>query len=449
MDKNELLNILDNWNDWTGQQDIGIPRNSYTDRLNGLIQGSNQVITITGPRRAGKSYIMRQMGRLLSEKGVKKENILFVNFEDPRFLSLDTKLLVQIYDVYLEFLSPTDTPYIFLDEVQEVEEWEKWISVMHELKKARIIVSGSNAHLLSRELGTLLTGRHLDLNIFPLSFTEYLMFNKLEVKTSFDVSRKRIEIKGFLRKYMESGSFPEVTLSAKKTEILLNYFDDLVTKDLLKRYRIRKTWAMKALIKYYLSNAGNLITFSSTEKYLDISADTIEKFSGYLEDVYLIFQLKRFSYRVKDQEKSPRKIYAIDTGLCNTLGFRFSQNIGRLAENIVYLALKRKQVHNPQIELFYWKDAQHREVDFVVKDGLDTMNLIQVCWNMHDERTKKRELRSLQKAIKELKVTNALIITDDTEGEEILNGFTVKTMPLWKWLLSEKDEAVKNLNIIE
>ncbi len=438
MDKNEIFDILDNWNEWASQKDIGLIRNSYLDRLKGLIHGSNQVITITGPRRAGKSYIMRQMGRLLSENGVKKENVLFVNFEDPRFLSLDTKLLIQIYDVYREFMSPTETPYIFLDEVQEVEEWEKWVSMMHELKKAKIIVSGSNAHLLSRELGTLLTGRHLDLNIFPLSFTEYLMFNKMEIKTSLDVNRKRTEIKGLLRKYMEYGSFPEVTLSKKKTEILLNYFNDLLTKDLLKRFRIRKTKDMKALIKFYLSNAGNLITFSSTEKYLNISADTIDKFSGYLEDVYLIFQLKRFSYKVKEQEKSPRKIYAIDAGLCNSLGFRFSEDIGHLAENIVYLALKRKQILNPKIELFYWKDVQHREVDFVVKDGLDIKNLIQVCWSMRDEKTKNRELRSLQKAMKELKVENALIITEDTEGEEKLNGFTVKTVPLWKWLLTEE-----------
>ena len=439
MDKNEIFDILDNWNEWASQKDIGLIRNSYLDRLEGLIHGSNQVITITGPRRAGKSYIMRQMGRLLSKNGVKKENVLFVNFEDPRFLSLDTKLLIQIYDVYREFMSPTETPYIFLDEVQEVEEWEKWVRMMHELKKAKIIVSGSNAHLLSRELGTLLTGRHLDLNIFPLSFTEYLMFNKMEVKTSLDVNRKRTEIKGLLRKYMEYGSFPEVTLSEKKTEVLLNYFDDLLTKDLLKRFRIRKTKAMKALIKFYLSNAGNLITFSSTEKYLNISADTVDKFSGYLEDVYLIFQLKRFSYKVKEQEKSPRKIYAIDAGLCNSLGFRFSENIGHLAENIVYLTLKRKQILNPQIELFYWKDVQHREVDFVIKDGLDVKSLIQVCWSMRDEKTKNRELRSLQKAMKELKVSNALIITEDTEGEEKLNGFTVKTVPLWKWLLTEED----------
>ncbi len=438
MEKKEIFDILDSWNEWAGQKDIGLMRNSYVDRLEGLIRGSNQVITITGPRRAGKSYIMRQMGRLLVDKGVRKEDILFVNFDDPRFLSLDNKLLMQIYDIYREFMSPTDTPYIFLDEIQEIDEWEKWVRMMHELKKAKLIVSGSNAHLLSRELGTLLTGRHIDLSVFPLSFTEYLMFNNIEIKVSLDVERKKTEIMGLFRKYMENGSFPEVSLSDKKTEVLLNYFDDLLSKDLINRFRVRKSKAMKALIKYYLSNAGNLMTFSSIEKYLEITSDTVEKFSSYLEDVYLIFQLKRFSYKVKEQEKSPRKIYAIDTGLCNSVGFRFSENIGRLAENIVFLALKRKQILNPHIELFYWKDVQHREVDFVIKDGLDVSSLIQVCWSMRDDKTKTRELRSLQKAMKELKTDKAIIITEDAEGEEKLNGFTVKTVPLWKWLLTEE-----------
>lgn len=442
MEKREIFDILDSWNEWAGPKDIGLIRNSYVDRLEGLISGSNQVITITGPRRAGKSYIMRQMGRLLVDKGVKKENILFVNFDDPRFLSLDNKLLIQIFDIYREFMSPADNPYIFLDEIQEIDEWEKWVRMMHELKKAKIVVSGSNAHLLSRELGTLLTGRHIDLGVFPLSFKEYLMFNNIEIKTSLDVERKKTEIMGLFRKYMANGSFPEVSLSDKKTEVLLNYFDDLLSKDLIKRFRVRKTKVMKALIKYYLSNAGNLMTFSSIEKYLEITSDTIEKFSSYLEDVYLIFQLKRFSYKVKEQEKSPRKIYAIDTGLCNSVGFRFSENIGRLAENIVFLALKRRQILDPQLELFYWKDEQHREVDFILKQGKDVESMIQVCWNMLDDKTKTRELRSLQKAMKEVKTDKAIIITEDAEGEEKLNGFTVKTIPLWKWLLTEEGVTV-------
>ncbi|MBU1183331.1 MAG: ATP-binding protein [Proteobacteria bacterium] len=438
MDKNEILAILKDWNDWEGQQNIGILRDSYLNRLEGLIQGSNQVITITGPRRAGKSYIMRQMGRRLLEKGVKKENILFVNFEDPRFTSLNTKLLTQIYDIYKGFLSPTDTPYLFLDEVQEVKEWEKWVRMMHELQKAKIIVSGSNAHLLSRELGTLLTGRHLDLTVFPLSFAEYLIFNGVEIKNDFDIAGKEVEIDGLLHKYVEKGSFPEVALSVKKTEVLLNYFDDLLTKDLLKRFRVRKTPAMKTLIKYYLSNASNLMSFTSAGKFLQVHTNTVERFSGYFEDVYLIFLLKRFSFKIKEQEKSPRKAYTIDTGLCNALGFRFSENSGRLAENIVFLALKQQQIIDPQMELFYWKDVHHREVDFVIKEGTTVKSLIQVCWNMKDEKTRNRELRSLQKAMRELKVSKALIITEDTEGEERVNGFAVQTVPLWKWLLSEE-----------
>lgn len=150
-----------------------------------------------------------------------------------------------------------------------------------------------------------------------------------------------------------------------------------------------------------------------------------------------IFSLKRFFYKVKEQEKSPRKIYSIDTGLCNSLGFKFSENIGRLAENIVFLELKRRQILERQTELFYWKDVQHREVDFVIKEGLKVKSLIQVCWNMRDEKTKNRELRSLSKAMKELKLSAATIITEEAEGEQMLDGNKVKVIPLWKWLLAD------------
>lgn len=439
MDKNEILAILKDWNEWqTPLADIGTIRTSYLNRLESLIEGSNQIITITGPRRAGKSYLMRQMVRRLFDKGIKRENVLFVNFEDPRFTSLDTKLLGQIYDVYKGFISPTETPYIFLDEVQDVEGWEKWVRTMHELKRAKLIVSGSNAHLLSRELGTLLTGRHLDLTVFPLSFSEYLMFNKIKVSKPIDIIGQEAEIDGALRRYIESGSFPEVVLSARKTEVLLEYFEDLLTKDLFRRFRIRKAALMKSLIKYYLSNASNLMTFSAAGKALKANPDTVERFCGYFEDVYLFFSLKRFSYKVKEQEKSPRKIYSIDTGLCNSLGFRFSDNIGKLAENIVFLELKRRQILERQTELFYWKDDQHREVDFVIKEGLKAKSLIQVCWDMRDDKTKNREFRSLSKGMKELKLSTATIITGEAEGEEDFDGNKAKVIPLRKWLLAQE-----------
>lgn len=434
MNKNEIIEILQDWNLWKRELEMGVPRREYLNQVRRLLN-TNQILVVTGPRRAGKSFLMRQMAWELTGRGMDKASTLIVNFEDPRFTELSVKLLGQIYETYLEFLAPQDHPVLFLDEVQEIDGWEKWVRTMHELKKAKLVVSGSNAKLLSRELGTLLTGRHLDVTVFPLSFREFLEFNHVQARDALEVVQKRIEIKGLLRKYLEYGSFPEVVLSEQKKEILLNYFEDLVNKDLLRRFKIRKQQELKALVKSYLSNVATLTTFHSMEKFLKISADTIEKFSGYLEQVYLVFFLKRFSFKVKEQEKDPRKVYAVDTGLSNAIGFRFSENTGRLAENVVFLELRRRQALNSDLELFYWKDIHHWEVDFVVKESRQVKELIQVCWNVDDAPTKEREIRSLVKAMREFGDTHAVVITEDHEAEEEIKKHKVHFIPLWKWLL--------------
>jgi hypothetical protein len=216
---------------------------------------------------------------------------------------------------------------------------------------------------------------------------------------------------------------------------LLSYFEDIVNKDLLRRFKIRKQQALKALVKFYLSNISSLTTFTSAAKHLKISSDTVEKFSGYLEQIYLVFFLKRFSFKLKEQEKSLRKVYAIDTGLSNAVGFRFSENTGRLAENIVFLTLQRKQSLNRKLELYYWKDEHHREVDFVIKEDLNVKELIQVCWNIEDVKTKQREIRSLIKAMKQFEKHEAVVITENYEAEEIIKEKRIIFLPLWKWLL--------------
>src|SRR3989338_6747347 len=436
MNKNELIAILQDWNFWRRELETGVPRDQYLASVKQFLE-TNQVLTITGPRRAGKSFIMRQAAWALTQQGVRKDNILMVNFEDPRFPELNTTLLEQLYETYLEFLSPKGPIYVFLDEVQEIDGWERWVRYMHELKKAKLVVSGSNAKLLSRELGTLLTGRHLDVTVFPLSFREFLAFNGVVITDRLDAIEKRIEIKGLLRKYLEHGSFPEVVLSEQKKDILLSYFEDLVNKDLLRRFNVRKPQELRALVKFYLSNVATLTTFNSIEKFLKISGATVEKFSGYLEQVFLVLFLKRFSFKVREQEKNPRKVYAVDTGLSNAVGFRFSENIGRLAENVVFLSLKRMQSFHPELELYYWKDINHREVDFVLKEGTKVTQLIQVCWNVEDAQTKARELRSLAKAMNELKQHSAVVITEDYEAEEVFRGKPITFTPLWKWLLGE------------
>ena len=437
MTKHEIIQILDDWNFWNRDQKTGVSRPIYISRLESLFS-SNQVITITGPRRAGKSFVMRQMAKQLINKGHNPKDIMHVNLEDPRFTESGVLFLEKIFETYREYISPQNTPILFLDKIQEIEGFEKWVRMMHELSKAKIIISGSNARILSRELGTLLTGRHLDMEVFPLSFREFLSFNNIALTDKMDLIGKESEIKSALRKYIEYGSFPEVALSEQKKEILLSYFEDVITKDLLRRFNIKKTQDLRAIAKHYLSNISALSTFKSIERSLDMSITSVKSYTGYLEQAYLLFPLKRFSFKVKEQEKSPRKIYAIDTGLCNAVGFRFSENDGRLAENVVFVALKRKQNLNPDMELFYWKDVHHREVDFVIKDGLKVTNLIQVCWNVQDEKTKNRELRSLRKAMEELNVTIATVITGETEGEERLHDNTVKLVPLWKWLLAEE-----------
>ncbi len=431
MRKEELLEILQDWNFWKKELDTGKERKRYLEKCLRFLK-TNVVIAIIGVRRAGKSYIIRQVIKKLIENRAKRKNILMVNFEDRRFAEFYPKLLDEVYETYLEFLKPDNKPFIFLDEVHNVPKWERWVRTMQELGKAKIVVSGSSAKLLAGELATLLTGRHLDLVVFPLSFKEFLYFKNLNIKNKLDLAAKKIEIKRYFREYLEFGGFPEVVLSKEKKQLLLTYFDDIITKDIEKRYNLREREKLRALARFYLTNISSRITFSSLSKFLNTTTNTVEKFSSYLEEANILFFVKRFSFKIKEQEKSPRKVYAIDVGLANAVGFKFSANFGRVAENIVAIELKR----NSNAEIYYWKNPQHQEVDFVVKQNSKVKQLIQVCWNIHEYRTKKRELKPLLKASKELKCKNLLVITSDYESEEKIYGKKIRFIPLWKWLLN-------------
>lgn len=434
MEKNEIFQILNDWNFWEQKLDIGIKREKYLQKLNKFLD-SEKIIVIKGPRRSGKSYLMRQLAWDLINNGVLPKRILMINFEDPRFGKLDTDYLQKIYEIYLEFVNPKEKPYLFLDEIQEVRNWEKWVLMMQELKKGRIIISGSNAKLLSQELSTLLTGRHLDLLVFPLAFKEFLKFNQIKIADDLDLIKNRLMVKNFFNQFFQWGGFPEVVLEENKKEILLGYFEDILEKDLFKRYKIRRKGELKELLRFYLSNISSLISFNSLEKFLGISSDTIEKFSSYLEDVFLLFFLKRFSFRVKEQEKSPKKVYVVDLGLANNIGFKFSRNEGKLAENLIFLEFLRKKTENLFLELYYWKDQLHREVDFVLKEKEKIIGLYQSCFYLKDFQTKEREIKSLLKASKELSCENLWVINQDYDGEELIKGKKIKYISLVSFLL--------------
>lgn len=441
MDKAELLEILNDWNFWKKELDVGIEREAYLERCLRILEKINVVAAIVGVRRAGKSYVMRQVMKRLAEKGTAKNDILFVNFEDRRFSEFYPKLLDEIYETYLEFLKPGKKPFVFLDEVHNVPKWERWVRTMHELGRAKIMVSGSSSKLLAGELATVMTGRHLDVFVFPLDFGEFLRFNNVVIKDSLDSADRKIELKRLFREYQEYGGFPEVVLAGQKDEkrqLLLTHFDDVLTKDIERRYRLRRSEKLRALARFYLTNMAGTITFSSIAKFLETTTNTVEKFSSYLLEANLVFFVKRFSFKVKEQEKAPRKVYSIDTGMANAVGFRFMSNFGRAAENTVAIGLKRRHAADPLVEPYYWTDGRG-EVDFAVKRGDEVESLIQVCWDPTQYGTKEREVNSLLKAGRELKCGRLFVITGETyEGEETIKGEKIRFVPLWKWMLLER-----------
>ncbi len=435
MDEALILEILDDWNLWKEGIQTGVSRDLYTKRLLAYLP-SKMVLAVVGARRAGKSFIIKQVASKLADR-VGKENILIVNFEDSRFPQLKDSNLAAIFETYKKTLDPTSTPYIFLDEVQRVRGWERWVRTINELGKAYVVVSGSTSKLISDDLATLLTGRHIDTEVFPLNFIELLKFNGVEIGGALDSIRKKSTVMRFLEQYMEFGGFPEVALSKNKKEILLTYFEDIVTKDIIQRYKVRKPNSLLALARFYLTNISSPITFNSIKQFVNLSVDTIDLFTSYLESSYIIFLLKRFSWSVKDQEKSPRKVYSMDTGLSNSVGYRFSDDRGKVLENVVAIELKRRQSDNSHLDVMYWKDTRGREVDFVLKVGKHVEQLVQVSYVNDRVAVKDREIAALLAASKDTRCNKLLVITWQYEGLEKRGGKNIAFVPLWKWLLEK------------
>jgi len=299
------------------------------------------------------------------------------------------------FNAYMEEIRPLRKPIVFLDEVTKIPRWEKWVRTMHELNKAKILISGSTSQLTKGELATLLTGRHIDIIVFPLSFNEFLQFKNIQIKNKLEALAKESEIKALLREYIRFGGFPEVVLTKDeevKRTILLTYFDDIIEKDVVERYKIRKTEKLKMLAKFYLSNISSPTTFSSLEQFLNMNSVTIEKFSYLLEEAFLIFFAKIFHPSVKKQEKVARKVYCIDVGLSNAIGFN-EESIGKLMENVVAIEMKRRI---PLLEIYYWKEygkAEGKEVDFVVRENFIVKQLIQVTYASNRNEVKKGKLK--------------------------------------------------------
>ncbi len=435
MEKSEILDVLNDWNFWRKEIDVGIRREIIVKRI-GELSKAKEIAVITGIRRCGKSTSLLQFCKDLINSGTKKEDILIINFEDPRLNNLNLDLLNKIYEIYLTELNPSKKHYVILDEIQLIDGWEKFARFLHENKKINVFVTGSSSKLLSSEYSTVLAGRHLDLEIKPLSFKEYLFFKKIEIKNYLDISQKRHEIKRAFANYLKEGGFPKVTLAGNekdKRDLLEAYFSDIIIKDIVQRYNIKEINKLNELAKYYLTNVSTFQSFNNIKNVLKLNLDTVERFSYYLSSVFLLNFVKKFSYSEKEQILNPRKVYCADNGLRSSVAFVFSEDYGKLAENLVFNELNKKN-----LEIYYWKSPKQEEVDFVVKKKQKIIHAIQVCWDIGKPETKKREVRALVKACKELKLKEGLILTEDTSSNETIEEIKIYFQPVWGWLLEER-----------
>jgi len=438
MNKARLIEILSEWNFWGKGLDIGIVRRDYLTRIINFLEGRvNKIISLYGVRRSGKSYILRQVADFLSEK-YGENNVLYINFEEV-YLKKNLDTLINSYNAFLEIVKPDKKPFLILDEVQEIPEWERFVRSIHEKNQARIIVSGSSAKLMSEELSTLLAGRDIPIEVYPLSFKEYLHFNNIKIENQLDLITKKSQMLQLLWRYLELGGFPEVTLEKNvelKKEILKRYFETILIKDVQRRFRIKDTSTLENIAFYYLSNVSSLISYTKTAKTLKIPTTTLTRYSKHLQTSRMIFFIDKLTLKPKEKLISLKKVYAIDNGLPKTIGIKTTEKIGSLLENLVAIELQRRY-KKPTYEINYYRDYQQREVDFTIKEGLKIKQLIQVTYASNLDEIEKRELRNLIKARETLNCKNLLIITWDLEDQIIYKGEKIKLKPIWKWLLKQ------------
>jgi len=379
---------------------------------------NNLVKIISGPRRAGKSVFAIEI--------LKKENFAYLNFDDERLSGIDTeRIMKSVHEVY------GDVKLLLFDEIQNLNKWELFINRLQRIGY-NILLTGSNSRLLSREMATHLTGRFVPFYLYTFSFKEFLHARNMQINTGINIHEQG-KILHLLDEYQKIGGYPEIIVHNLNPKEYLNIlFSSIIFKDVVKRYNVRYSQSLYKLALLLISNYAGEYSYTKLKNLTEIgSVHTIQNYIAYLEEAYLVFSVKRFSFKPKEQLKAPSKIYLYDTGLAESLRLSLSPDMGKLMENRVAIELIRRR-----LEFFYFKDVNNSEVDFIIKKDLKLIELVQVCYNVSDEKTKRREVKSLLKAGKQLNIVELTIITWDYENVETTDNHSVNYIPLWKWLLN-------------
>ncbi len=436
MEKEQIIETLLLWNFWEKEIDVGIIREKYLTQLERYLD-TDEIVTLTGVRRSGKSTLLLQLMDKIIKNNVLRANTLYINFEDPKFYNLlNIALLDNIWEAYSDYLKPSGRVYLVLDEVQKITGWENWVRAKYDRKEeVKIFVTGSNAELLSSEFATALTGRHLELSVTPLSFNEFLWFEGIEIKTDqLWLIKNKNRLKSLALEYLYLGGFPKIVLTKDellRKELLAQYFHDILSRDIVNRYKVKDVDKLENLALFYCSNFTRKYSFNKIKRVIDfpLSLDSIHRFSRYLKNTFLIDFLPRFSYSLKNQMQTERKVYFIDNGMHNAIAFKFSEDKGKLLENTVFCHLKRQKK-----EVYYFQGKQ--EVDFVLKQGLEIVEVINVCYHLEDKETLIRETSALLEAMRYFNLKKSKIIIAEGDTKEIVNDdFIIQIIPFYQWAL--------------
>ncbi len=377
-------------------------------------------IIITGVRRSGKSTLLKI---LTTELKLEEKGYLYVNFNDERLISFTPDDFQKILD-FLEEQNYLKNCYLLIDEIQEVDNWEKWIDRIKE--KNPTIITGSNSKLLSKEISTILTGRSVNVELYPFSFREFLNAQNITFKNVHLDLTVQAKIRAAFSHYFELGGIPKAVIDDER--ILAELYENIVYRDIIKRFNYRLEKPIKEISNFLLANISKKLSLRAVSEISGVTnLLTAKSILDSFEKAFFFFFMTKFDYSLRKQAQNPRKVYCIDNGFITKAGFRFSEDKGKLLENLVFIELKRRGQ-----EVYYF--SEKKECDFIVKEKAKVTQAIQVCYLLSDE-NKNREIDGLLEALDRFKLKTGLLLTDSEEKEIKLEDKRIIVQPVWKWLL--------------
>ena len=406
---------------------------------------ADKVIAIAGVRRAGKTYLLFDTIKKLAETGVSRENVLYINFDDDRLMNLTSRDLDDILSAYHELASPKKSVgiFLFLDEIQNVKNWDLWVRRIYDLKKYRIFITGSSSKLLSREIATSLVGRNITYVLYPFSFGEFLSAKGIKRGKDALYGEERHIINALAKEYIMNGGFPETAFEADnetKKKTVSAYYDAILYRDIISRYRIEDANRLEMVFRYAINMYSS--SFSTVKLYnyfksqnLGISRQTINNFVKFGEQTFLFYRLLQFFKGFKKSNQSRKKLYVVDNGIISLLISNLEY--GKLLENAVLIELLRRKEKNPSMEINYLNNKDG-EVDFVISEGGSVAKLIQVTYEL-DQKNMERELRPLITAMKDLKPKRSLLITFNAVDKAMAVEKGIETLTFVQWALEAQD----------